>query len=351
MWNVVRGKEAIVRLFRLIVLSLSVILLALATASGILMNYLFVFLVVSAAAMMVTIIVSFARRHVQWRSSESTAGLSAYVLRALLRNAAWFTIGVCIYIAVVPIQFPADVFSAIAALIWGSVVLLCLLEWIPRKKKSRALTVTLSIFLVVLAVQLIMIYLPTQSSSSLVLAPLFKGDWYVLNGGNSVLINHHHFAGSQKYALDILLPEDCVLPVKQVTELRDYSSFGESLYSPVDGNVIAAENSLPDLEVGKMDRKNLAGNHIVIKTDNDLFLLMAHLQKNSVLVSIGERVRTGQKLAKIGNSGNTTQPHLHLHAMTGANFMDPSSKPVPISFKVNDQEPQILKRNDILLGL
>ncbi len=198
---------------------------------------------------------------------------------------------------------------------------------------------------------LAMVYLPIQLSSSIELTPPFKGDWYVFHGGNSALLNHHHFAGSQKYSMDILAPEDGKLPLEQITDLLQYKTFGKSLYSPVDGVIVAVKNSLPDQRIGETDRKNLAGNHIVIKTDTDIFLLMAHLQNNSVLVAEGDRVKAGQEIAKIGNSGNTSQPHLHIQAMTDIDFKNPKSRPLPISFKLGEQKPIFYKRNDIFSGL
>jgi hypothetical protein len=235
--------------------------------------------------------------------------------------------------------------------LWGSVVTLVLLDWIPRKQIGKSLNITLSIFLIFLTYQLATIYLPSQSTNSMELVPPFKGDWYVFHGGNSVLINHHYFAGVERYALDFLLPEDGKLPLEQITDLQEYETFGKALYSPVDGVIVAVENSLPDQKIGETDRENIVGNHIVIKTETDIFILMAHLQNNSVLVAEGERVNIGQEIAKIGNSGNTSQPHLHIHAMTNVDVFDPNNRPVPVSFKINDQEARFLKRNDILPGL
>jgi len=339
------------KIFRLILLSLSIVLLALSTLSGLLFNYLFVFLIISALTMTVTFIVSIVKKQIDWKFSDSEFVPRIYVLRGFLRTAAWIIIGVSIYIALVPIQFPSSLFPRLAIVLWGSVVTLVLLDWVPRKQKGKSLNVTLSIFLIFLTYQLATIYLPPQSSRSMELVSPFKGDWYVLHGGNSVLINHHYFAGPERYALDILLPEDGKLPLEQITDLNEYETFGKALYSPVDGVIVAVENSLPDQKIGETDLENILGNHIVIKTETDIFLLMAHFQNNSVLVAEGDRVHIGQEIAKIGNSGNTSQPHLHIQAMTNVDLMDPNNSPVPISFKLNDQEPRFLKRNDILPGL
>ncbi|MBA6304857.1 M23 family metallopeptidase [Colwellia sp. MB02u-14] len=333
--------------FRLIVLCLPVVLLAFSTLSGMLMNYLFVFLLLSAITMIVTFIVSLVKKQVDWGFSYREQGSGIYLRQGFLRNATWIIIGYCIYTAVIPIQFSSTDFTVITVMIWGSVVTLCLLDWMPRKQIGKSLNVTLSIFLIFLIYQLAIIYFPVKSTDSIVLIPPFKGDWYVLHGGNSPLINHHHFVGSQKYAMDILAPEDGKLPFEQITDLQKYKTFGKSLFSPVDGVIVSIENSLPDQKIGETDRQNIAGNHVVIKTETDIFILMAHLQYNSLLVAEGDSVKIGQEIAKIGNSGNTSQPHLHIQAMTAINFMDPKTKPVPISFKISKQKPVFYKRNDI----
>jgi murein DD-endopeptidase MepM/ murein hydrolase activator NlpD len=79
-------------------------------------------------------------------------------------------------------------------------------------------------------------------------------------------------------------------------------------------------DDLPDLLPGDMDRKHIAGNHIVIQFDgSETYIGLAHLMQGSVKVKPGERVSTGQPIARVGNSGNTSEPHLHIHAKRGGN--------------------------------
>ena len=143
---------------------------------------------------------------------------------------------------------------------------------------------------------------------------------------------------------------DGQLPLQQVTDLKQYATFGQSLFSPVNGIVIAVENSLADQLIGETDAVNLAGNHVVIETPEKKFVLLAHLQNGSVLVEVGDTVETGQRIASFGNSGNTSQPHLHIQAMTKPDFSDAESLPIPISFKIRSESARHFKRNDILHG-
>lgn len=60
----------------------------------------------------------------------------------------------------------------------------------------------------------------------------------------------------------------------------------------------------------------LAGNHVVIETDAHQFVALCHLQRGSLKALVGQRVAVGDELGACGNSGNSTEPHLHLQAMS-----------------------------------
>jgi murein DD-endopeptidase MepM/ murein hydrolase activator NlpD len=64
---------------------------------------------------------------------------------------------------------------------------------------------------------------------------------------------------------------------------------------------------------GKLNPIYLPGNSVIIKTDNNEFLFFAHFVKNSIAVSEGQIVKQGDLLGLCGNSGNSSEPHLHFH--------------------------------------
>jgi Peptidase family M23 len=146
--------------------------------------------------------------------------------------------------------------------------------------------------------------------------PLQNGVYYVAQGGNHRVLNHHHSHPAQRYALDVVklnaagLRADGLYP----EALSRYRIFGETLVAPCSGTVSAAENSLPDLVPPERNPRQPAGNHVVIVC-NGAAVLLAHLQQGSVRVKTGDNVRAGQPIARVGNSGNTTEPHLHIHAV------------------------------------
>jgi len=80
------------------------------------------------------------------------------------------------------------------------------------------------------------------------------------------------------------------------------------------------------------------GNHIVLDLGNGKYGFYAHLQKGSLLVKKGDHVKRGQALALLGNTGNTSAPHLHFHLMDGSSVLGSSGLPYVIdSFSVVGQ--------------
>lgn len=161
----------------------------------------------------------------------------------------------------------------------------------------------------------------TRPGSALRLAfPLRDGLYIVGQGGNSPMINAHNPSASQRYALDIARLNRFGTRARGLypTEPAAYAIFGSTLYSPCDGQVTAAEDALPDLAPPDRDRDHPPGNHIVIvPSGDDAQVILAHLMHGSLLVGPGDTVRAGQPIARVGNSGNTTEPHLHIHAIRG----------------------------------
>ena|SRR5690625_578848 len=158
----------------------------------------------------------------------------------------------------------------------------------------------------------------TVSDETLELAfPLKDGTYYIGQGGNNEIMNYHQIVSEQKYALDILKINSLGIRANGFypKDLEKYHIYGDDLYSPCDGEIVAMANDLPDQIPPESDTENIVGNHVEIVCDkHDASIYMAHMQKGSVVVDEGEQVEVGQKLGKVGNSGNTTEPHLHMHA-------------------------------------
>ena len=145
-------------------------------------------------------------------------------------------------------------------------------------------------------------------------SPLRDGTSYVAHGGNSPIINYHNQSRSQRYALDIGEINQFGYQASLASDLKAYQIFGRAIYSPCDGKVHSVVNNLPDLTPPNVDKKNLAGNHVIIQC-KEITLMLAHMKQNSVVVKKGQQVSVNTKLGEVGNSGNSTQPHLHMHAV------------------------------------
>lgn len=174
--------------------------------------------------------------------------------------------------------------------------------------------------------------------------PLRSGSYYVAHGGSSPLINAHNVSKSQRYALDIValnplgLRAGGLLPADNAR----YVIFDQPVTAPCAGQVTAAVDGLPDLTPPQMDPGNPAGNHVVIDCP-EAVLLLAHLRSGSVLVRAGETVTAGQPVGRVGNSGNTTEPHLHIHAVRPGSGSPFDGEGMPVVF-----DGRFLVRNQIV---
>ena len=166
--------------------------------------------------------------------------------------------------------------------------------------------------------------------------PLYRGTFCVVQGGATSWVNRHHVSVSQRFALDVVALHRVGARAKGIypSRLENYRIFGEKVYSPCGGIITAAVDHLPDMPPAQLDTKNIAGNYIVIRlNEKDICVGLAHLQQGSVSIKPGEHVQPGQLVARVGNSGNTTEPHLHIHAKRGGrpnSMLD--GEGVPMSF-------------------
>lgn len=145
--------------------------------------------------------------------------------------------------------------------------------------------------------------------------PLRGGSFLIGHGGSTGPSNLHNAHPKQRYAVDImklnafgsrasgLFPRD----------LRSYAIYDAEVLSPCAGTIVAAVDGLPDQTPGVMDAQHEYGNHVIVRC-GAADVVLAHLRRGSVAVRPGVMVATAQLLGHAGNSGNTSEPHLHVHA-------------------------------------
>ncbi len=181
-------------------------------------------------------------------------------------------------------------------------------------------------------------------AATLRIAPPFEGEWLVLQGGASPLQNHHLAAYNQRFALDLVRLNDGRI-FTGGTGNAAVHSWEQPVLSPVDGTVVVARDGMEDSEGANFvtDPADAAGNVIVVELETGHFVVLAHLREGTLRVSEGDRIGKGDPLALVGNSGNTTLPHLHLQVQTRADLWDPDNRSAPFGFEPDDR---VLVRND-----
>lgn len=174
-------------------------------------------------------------------------------------------------------------------------------------------------------------------ASSIDLEYPFAGRWLVQNSPANRVPSHGTTLFAMSYAIDFV-PVDGdgrTAPVTFGSWVRPeaperFPGFGRMLVAPVEGLVVAAHDTQPDhaahrglpsiayaLTQQRRAREGwpaLAGNHVFIESGG-VVVALCHLQSGSVEVQVGQRVEVGDPLARCGNSGNSTEPHVHVQAI------------------------------------
>lgn len=144
------------------------------------------------------------------------------------------------------------------------------------------------------------------------LAIPFNGIWTVSQDTDGP----HTHVGVLRHALDFIRISDGRSFLGLGAEPTDFLAFDQPVFAPASGEVVVAVSHLADNRIGDVDTIHHWGNHVVIRMEDGLYSLLAHLRMGSLLVGVGSTVRRGQAIACCGNSGRSPQPHLHLHVQT-----------------------------------
>ena len=167
------------------------------------------------------------------------------------------------------------------------------------------------------------------------------GDVLVGWGGDRLEYNHHGSVPPQRWGYDLMREP----AFTGSDHLEDYGCYGVTVFSPAVGTIVHIKDGELDNIPGRLPESSdsLLGNSIGVRLDSDpdVVVFMAHFKKGSVRVRFGQRVRAGQPVARCGNSGNTTEPHVHLHAERDPLLDIPEmigqlGVPVPITFFLED---------------
>lgn len=146
------------------------------------------------------------------------------------------------------------------------------------------------------------------------LALPFNGRWTVLWGGDTKEQNYHIEVPVQKGAFDFIVTDSLGNAFKTDSKTNeDYYAFGKAILAACDAEVVMAVDGVKDNVPGNVNPMFVTGNTVLLKSAGGEYFLYAHFKQHSILVTEGQHVKQGQVLGQCGNSGNSTQPHLHFH--------------------------------------
>ncbi len=166
----------------------------------------------------------------------------------------------------------------------------------------------------------------------------FRGEWFVVWGGRTLEQNYHAANRAQRFAFDFVISRDGATHGGDAARLDSYYCWDQPILAPGAGVVAAVTADLPDNPIGTTDPRHPAGNHVVIDLGNGEFAFLAHMQEGSITVAVGDRVVAGDTLGRCGNSGNTSEPHLHMHLQTTTDLANGEGLPAQfVDYVANGQ--------------
>jgi Peptidase family M23 len=221
-----------------------------------------------------------------------------------------------------------------APLVFGGLVLIPLArDVVPPEVIAAVVLLGVGAFLVSVPVSILPIDVKLEPRP---IDPPVRGRWQVLNSPGTKVPSHGTNAYGQTYAFDLLYePHDGARPEPRGLGLdrpERFPTFGQDVLAPADATVVSCSARMRDhrcrarlpsyifvwIEAYVRELfgvRFMFGNHLVLDLGDGVYAGYAHLQRGSVRVRPGDRVRAGEPVARAGNSGNTTEPHLHFQLM------------------------------------
>lgn len=164
----------------------------------------------------------------------------------------------------------------------------------------------------------------------------FEGAWAVVNGSVIKEFSHSWGLPTQRYAYDFLiLDEEGHSYSGEQQQVEAYHCYGKSILAPADGVVVQVGEGCSDMlpfindEVA-FSADDIRGNYLLIRHAKKEYSFIGHIKPGSICVAVGETVQRGQPIAQCGNTGNTSEPHLHFHLQDGTGAF--TNAGIPIRF-------------------
>jgi hypothetical protein len=274
-------------------------------------------------------------------------------LHVLLRGLFWLVLAGFFQLGVVPAQLTSAEYWVLGvALPWSFALVRVACELRPSGAgHSAAVTAAMTLVAVALAADAGR-FLTGRVDPAVELAMPGYGTWVVLQGGPGPAWNHHAPIAQQRHAVDLFPTVDGRDRRDGGAALEDYYCWDAPVLAPAAGTVAKVVDGQPDAPTAERDPLNPAGNHVVLALTPKHYVLLGHLKQGSIEVAVGDTVHPGQPLARCGNSGNSSQPHLHLQVQTRVELTAPDNRALRLRIRAAGAPPpeRAPRRNDVLVG-
>ncbi|KTD65839.1 M23 family metallopeptidase [Legionella shakespearei] len=203
----------------------------------------------------------------------------------------------------------------------------------------------------------------SKEAADEIVSPVQGGGWLACNGPG--ILSSHRFAYlnvhgtyflAQRFAIDwnrIDEKGNVFYPGSDNKMNESYLDYGADIYSATAGTVSKVRNEFLDNIPGEIPEAvqnvdNACGNEVTVAMDNGHYAHYCHLKPDSIKVTTGERVKPGQLLAALGNSGNSMGPHLHFHISDNPSVLGSEGLPFTISNFGLQLTPEVVEETGIL---
>ncbi|NWK84516.1 M23 family metallopeptidase [Staphylococcus sp. GSSP0090] len=163
-----------------------------------------------------------------------------------------------------------------------------------------------------------------------------KSTCLVYWGGDNELLNYHYQYKHQRLAIDLIKVDEGCTYQGDVSQCENYYIYDLPIVAPANGVVEEIVDGIPDSIPGEMNTVHPEGNYIIIKHGHKEYSMIAHIKPHSFKIEKGDELLRGQHIAHVGNSGNSSEPHIHFQVMNDKNIQ--VTQPLKIKFH-NDISP------------
>jgi len=231
-----------------------------------------------------------------------------------------------------------------------------------KRKRNRSILI---VMILLFAITIVVVFnqwenkvmIMNEMKDPIIVGFPLRGEWLAPNTPGTKIPSHGTNQLGTRYAYDFIQVDwnRCGLPAYRGSlaqyllhgmPLKEYYCWGQDVYSPCDGTIIQAQDGYEERERTNLrsdmsnayknahyfnpetdDVQSVAGNYIIIDCGDNVYAALVHLQTGSIQVSVGQNVKKGEIIGRVGHSGNSFAPHLHFQLMDSSNIATANGLP------------------------